>query len=108
MVSAWLPMNTASPRMRMARPMGAPQSFERAGSRIDRDNGGKPPNARKAKGRAYATFLFKPGSILRLEAHEVVHQSIEAPALAGVDVDPADLLDHPLQALQLLEPEQPR
>src|SRR5580658_5281058 len=44
----------------------------------------------------------------RLEAHELAQERIEALALAGVEVDPADLLHETLEALKLLEPEEKR
>src|SRR5437899_1331506 len=42
----------------------------------------------------------------RLEANQPGQEGIEALAVAGMEVDAADLLDQPLQRLQLLEPQQ--
>ena len=46
--------------------------------------------------------------VRRLQADQPRQQRIETLAVTGVEVDAADLLDRPLQRLQLLEPEQQR
>jgi hypothetical protein len=59
-------------------------------------------------------FLGGPSSSLRyarsgrrvcLQAYELGEQRVEACALAGMQVDAADLLDQPLERLELLEPQ---
>src|ERR1043166_6778987 len=125
MVSAWLPMNTPSPTMRTASPMAALveliAAIEASRHGPDRRSSFKKGKGARARPFCLGGFLLEHdlsrnpvptfrdlALLLRLQAHEVGHQGIEAPALAGMDIDAADLLDHPLQALQLLEPEQQR
>src|SRR5882724_12979066 len=45
---------------------------------------------------------------VRLQAHELVEQRVETCTLAGMQIDAADLLDQPLERLELLEPQQQR
>jgi hypothetical protein len=46
------------------------------------------------------------GRGVRLQAHEPGEQRVEAGAVAGMQVDAADLLDQPLERLELLEPQE--
>ena len=70
------------------------------------------PTSNDAKGRGFsAALLFASRAVrrlVRLQAHELGEQRVEARALAGVQVDAADLLDQPLDRLELLEPQQQR
>src|SRR5262249_53881464 len=46
------------------------------------------------------------GNLVRLDAHELAQQCIEARAVTGVEIDAADLLDQPLERLELLQPQE--
>src|SRR4051794_3776921 len=62
----------------------------------------------EVKGRANAALRFRSRGLVSLQADKLGEQRVEALALAGVQVDAADLLDQPLERLELLEPQKER